>query len=317
MHKVLVTGASGFVGRTIATQLSRQCDVVATGRRANVDLPATYIPVDLARHELGDRFPDNIDAVIHAAGLTGTAAQPGASNLELTRKVVDWAIAGGVRNLIVISTAAVYAPSDEPQQESATCRPASPYGKDKLDAEEYAIRATAATSLRLAILRFPAVIGPVAYGSFSRLIIALMRRRFVMIGKGDNNKSLISVADVAGACTATLDYLDAAPGGDDPHIFNVSGGEMSVRAIIATCCAELHRKPPIRVPRNLVLRPLKLLHAASFGAGPVAKLHAAIGTLLRNDVLDATRFRDLTGFAPGESVEQTLRDMVRYHIEHG
>jgi nucleoside-diphosphate-sugar epimerase len=311
---VLVTGANGFLGQEIIRQLGDDYSLMATGRRLEVatHLDVDYIPVDLLSDDLGGRLPDHTDTILHVAGVTGGGAKEMARNLDMTRRLVDWGINVGVRNLVLISSAAVYAPSDQERTESFACHPQSAYGHSKLAAERYAIAACASAGMRLVILRKPAVLGSTRNGNIARLIGALARHRFVMIGNGSNEKSLISVKDAARACQSAVGrLLDQCP--ENAHrIFNVTGGTMSMMQIIDVVRQELGIGQPLRVPGGPITVPLKFLSALTMGASLFSVPLANIQQFQRNDLLDASLFSENAGIDPVVDIREALREMVRY-----
>lgn len=315
IRTVLVTGASGFLGQAILDRLGGSYDLVATGRRRATELSCRYVSADLMQSNLGATLPNTVDAVLHVAGHARASDAILRQNFEMTRRIVDWAIDSHIPNMIIVSTAAVYADSESPKQETSLCQPRTVYGQAKLEAEQYAAAAASSSKLRLVILRKPALIGPTTIGNVSRLIKSLQRRRFVYPGNGQNFKSLISVTDAAAACGLAIDHLSSNPPEAASRIFNVSGGEMSMQEIIDVCCSELGRNKPTRVPAVIALTPLKLLSAASFGYGPAATILKSIEQFMRTDVLDGSLFNMAMGFAPTHNIDHALRAMVQHHIE--
>lgn len=157
-RRALVTGALGFTGRTLVRQLQRRgYDVTGTSRRRSVD--DAWARLDFSDGEAATALLEHAapDVVFHLSGLARTYGP----DLEAYRRanVLDTealltALAGcraGAR-LVLMSSAAVYAPpADGILSETAALRPASPYGRSKLEMEQRA--GAFAADLSIAIAR--------------------------------------------------------------------------------------------------------------------------------------------------------------------
>jgi nucleoside-diphosphate-sugar epimerase len=150
--RVLVTGAGGFLGRTVAEALERAGHIVLRGARA---LPASA-PSGQAwirhgepwiRHgELGAETRwgtvlDDVQTVVHLAGLAHLSEATGAAdaltrvNVEGTARLASAAVAAGTRRVVLVSSALVHGAVSRgrPFSEEDTPAPASPYAHSKLD----------------------------------------------------------------------------------------------------------------------------------------------------------------------------------------
>ena len=162
--RVLVTGATGFVGSHITKTFVDVGYRVRYGARASSNtrwldgLAVERVPFDLARPETLSRAVKNVDVIVHAAGVT-RARQTGdyhQVNAEGTRRLAAAAAEAGVRRFVLISSLAARGP-DIPSKDGQS-RPASAYGWSKLEAEAY-LRAEEARMDTVA-LRLAAVYGP-------------------------------------------------------------------------------------------------------------------------------------------------------------
>lgn len=204
--KIFVTGATGFLGRTIAphladaghelTLLALPDEKVAADARARVvrgDITdAATLRGKLAGH----------DAVVHLAGAVGygqTFARCNALNRDGTVNIAAAAVAEGVRRFIHMSSVSVYGrvPDVVLDEDARLRKIGDPYGDTKIDAE----LALGALSLRgkldLTMVRPTVIYGPGDDKFLPKLVANLRAGGVRIIGAGDNTVDLVHVADAA------------------------------------------------------------------------------------------------------------------------
>jgi nucleoside-diphosphate-sugar epimerase len=203
---VLVTGATGFIGRHLVAHLVSQGVTVRAVLRPDSPRSAppgtTMVRAPLDAEALLPALTD-VDAVVH---LAGTVASPrvaayGDVNVKGTRAVADAARRAGVRLVHISSQAAAGpAPAASPRSESDPPLPLTPYGRSKLEGE----RVVADTEgLHWTILRPAAVYGP---GDRAMLpLFQLVSRRVIpVVGRRDASFTFVHVRDVITAIAAAL-----------------------------------------------------------------------------------------------------------------
>ena len=146
--RVLVTGASGFVGRHLIRALRDAGHEVAACSRSRVEQPGIFYVVspELGPGEDWTAALAGVDAVVHLAGLaavdgSGSSAELETKyrkvNVEGTRALAKQAAKAGVKHFVFISSLhAVAADSDERLSEQTEPHPVSAYGRSKLVAEK-------------------------------------------------------------------------------------------------------------------------------------------------------------------------------------
>lgn len=220
MIRVLVTGAAGFSGRSIARRLvAAGCAVIAQRRRTELpaDLAAatavTDWPVDLAEPLT---LPDGLDAVVHAAAsspVTGGAMPPDImirDNALATARLVAAAEVAGVPRFVYLSSLSVHGTVAVRSIDAATpIRDPDPYGVSKLMGESV----LAASRLPAVAIRLPAVIGPGADRNWPVQVIGRIRRgETVRIYNADSPfNNVVHVEDLA-EWVADLVRTDLQPG---------------------------------------------------------------------------------------------------------
>ena len=196
--RVAVTGAAGYIGSRLAGRLRRAGhEVLALDREAPAEPAADrFIRCDLCDPDAYADALAGVDLLCHLAAAKGdwgiSDAEYRRDNVTATRTLLACARRAGVRNWIFYSTVSVLGPSDFALDERAPRRPANPYGATKSECEalleDYAREEPAA---RVLVLRPSVVFGPGNPWNTNifRLIDAIERRRFVMIGRGGEVKT--------------------------------------------------------------------------------------------------------------------------------
>lgn len=196
--RVALTGASGFVGRHVVSQLLARGHVVRALYRTAPPAPATGTTVvigDLADANALAELVSDCDVVLHVAGAISARDDAGfhAVNVEGTRAVVKAAVAAHVRRLVHVSSLAARQPS------------LSPYAASKRRGEDVVVEA--ASKLSTLILRPCAIYGP-GDGATLPLLKQLMSRFALLPGRPHQRFSLLQVEDFARVCVAAVEAVD-------------------------------------------------------------------------------------------------------------
>ncbi|MER0240233.1 NAD-dependent epimerase/dehydratase family protein [Fulvimarina sp. MAC8] len=212
--RILVSGASGFVGRLLVSELERAGhDVVVLARSGTPSNERIVVPADLAAlpvDALVERGP--IDAAIHLAALNPDRSDRASqdetallrANRDGTTALAKAAAHANISHFVFLSTANVHRPGDAPISETSPIAPTSPYAHSKAEAEQALADVSAKTGLRLAILR-PAPV----YGTGGRGMIASLSRFAhspfpVPLPTGLAPRSFLSRASLVNAILAVL-----------------------------------------------------------------------------------------------------------------
>jgi UDP-glucose 4-epimerase len=169
--RVLVTGATGFIGRRAVAELEQRHEVVAVAREAPPGA-ADWVEQDLAEPLDLTRLPRRVDAVIHLAqsrryrDFPDGAQDIYAVNVHSTFQLLEWARDAGARTFVLASTGGVYAYSPQPVREDDPIRLANMYFRSKYAAE--VLLGAYADVLRPVVLRPFFVYGPGQRGMLIR-----------------------------------------------------------------------------------------------------------------------------------------------------
>jgi UDP-N-acetyl-alpha-D-quinovosamine dehydrogenase len=310
---MLVLGASGFVGAAAAEAASRAGWMVrcAGGRRPA--RCAEPILVDLADTTSLRSACREAAVVVHAAGLAHVPGAAGrdadfeAVNVRGTAAVVQAAADEGVRRLVLVSSVSVYGDGVGPPggfDETAPCRPTSPYGRSKLAAEGVARDAAARAGLELVVLRLATVYGPGDPGNLARLMRLIDRDRFLWVGTGENLKTLIHVDDVGRALVA------AAAIGAPVGTYNLSAPPVSMASVVTELAKALgHSVPDVRLPGGPCLAVAQLLRI--FGRRG-ASAAASLKKWMADDLFNGGRFEQDFGWRPAISLAEGIGGEVAW-----
>jgi UDP-glucose 4-epimerase len=214
-QRVLVTGGSGFVGRSVVAEFRQQgIDVVVADLKPFPDQDVPTVLGDLTDPEVRDRAvtPD-LTGIVHLAAITSvlkSAEQPQATfdtNVEMTQGLLELARTRGVRQFVLASTNAVVGNVGTATiTEDSPLHPLTPYGATKAACEMLLSGYAGAYGMATCALRFTNIYGPgmAAKDSFvPRLMRAALAGGGVQVyGDGKQARDLVHVADVANAVLA-------------------------------------------------------------------------------------------------------------------
>ena len=213
MTRILVTGASGFVGRAVVADLANAGHAVRAAMRQPADVFARSVEVvavsDLTRPVEWRALLRGMDTVVHLAGIAH--AGPGIAeeaydrvNRLATAELAAAAKAIGIRHLVFMSSVRAQSgpSSDAVLRETDPPKPADAYGRSKLAAEE----AVHSAGVPFTILRPVLIYGSGVKGNLARLIDLARKPWPLPLGLCRNRRSLLARENLIGAIHAALQF---------------------------------------------------------------------------------------------------------------
>jgi nucleoside-diphosphate-sugar epimerase len=308
--RVLVTGATGFIGSATAAALERAGHEVIRAARA---LPAGASPQRWVVHgDIGPATPwqpalAGIDAVVHAAGLAHLPDESAARAAEAfdrvnatgTARLAAAASAAGVRRFVLLSSALVHGwtHAGRPLTEADTPAPQTAYARSKLDAEQRLRDAAGAQgTMSWVVLRPPLVYGPGVKANFRRLMRIAATGLPIPLGAATAPKSFIGIDNFASAIARCLAHAGAAN-----QTFLVCDAETTSTAdVIGRLAAAQGRRAWLPAVPATLLRPA----FAALGRGrDFDRLFAPLA-------IDCQRIRTTLAWTPPVSLDEGLRRAV-------
>jgi nucleoside-diphosphate-sugar epimerase len=312
--KVLVTGASGFVGNALCTHLVlRDFDVVATVQ----NLPDALVPkvnyrivTKICASTDWDDALAGVQTVIHCAARVHVMRDHAQDPLTEFRRVntlgtetLAWAAARcGIKRLVFLSSIKVNgesAPPDAPFDQTSPTKPQDPYAISKWKAEQALTRVAAETGMEVVVLRCPLVYGPGVKGNFLRLLQVMDRGIPLPFALAKNRRSLIYLDNLTSAIATCLTHPAAAAG----KTYLVSDGEDVSTAELIACIAQALGKPSRLWPC-----PLGLIELAGMMTGKSDEIARLLGSLC----IDSSKIRSELDWTPPYTLEQGLAETARW-----
>lgn len=305
--RFLVTGANGFVGRAVCSDLSKRgFSVRAAVRSAKSAVEGLECSVVGAiddktgwQEALGD-----IDVVIHLAARVHVRRDDAEFPLEKFRKVnvagtehlARSAAASGVKRLVYVSSIKVNGEASSGEDkftEMDAPSPQDPYGISKMEAEQALRRVANETGLEVVIIRPPLVYGAGVKGNYAEMLKILARGIPLPLASVENQRSLLYVGNLVDALILCAVHPAAAG-----QTYLVSdGGDISTPELLRQLGVAMGH------PARLFLCPTALLKLAGRLTGKSDQIERLTGSLQ----VDSSKIRSELDWQPPYTVQQGLR----------
>ena len=305
MIKICLTGANGFVGSRLFSELKHVAIFQVAGlcRRLPHDGEGSGLHAvgDLQQAEL-TALLSGVDVLIHVAArahvMKDEVADPLAEyrrvNAEGTLNLARQAVAAGVKRFVFVSSIGVngnintrpFCVDDQPN-------PAEPYAQSKWEAEQGLIQLAAETGMEVVIIRPPLVYGAGAPGNFGSLVRWIEKGVPLPLGAIHNKRSLVGIDNLVDLITRCIDHPAAAN-----QVFLAGDGEdLSTTELLRGVGNAMGK------PARLIPVPAGLLQVGATLLGRKAMAQRLLGSLQ----VDISKTCELLDWKPPYTVEQGLK----------
>ena len=323
---VLVTGATGFIGRHLVERLTHEGHHVRAFVRPTTD--ATWfdpLGVEVVRGDLGDasaveRAVEERRVVYHLAATTESTGllsrrDVQVANIQGAENVALAAVRAGVDRLVFCSSVAVYGRIAKNQliDEQTETNPDSPYGESKVLGEQVVLSARQHDCLPVVVARISTVWGP-GTTSWLGFFRSIASGHFRLIGKGTNYHHIVYVSDVVEGL-----LLCGSVKGVEGRTYILAGSEsVQLRGIVEMIGEEVG---VTRFAANFPAAPLHAYRVLDKLAVALVgrKLPRAdrLAMFLGDRTFDISRARQELGYVPRISTKDTIHRMAEWFRAQG
>ncbi|TVQ81381.1 MAG: NAD-dependent epimerase/dehydratase family protein [Bradymonadales bacterium] len=324
--RLLVTGATGFLGRHLVSRLQglgfeTRCLVRESSSSSPIDaLGAEIYRGDLSDLEFLRQSLENRDILIHCAALVSdwaTVKEIEEANVLLTKRLLQAAKACGIKKFVHISTTDVYGHPGSPSVNESTPLPTSFsnwYAETKRDAEQL----VQASPLDYCILRPATIFGPYSTAMLGEIAKALCFGKMLMLNQGRSIAGLTFVDHVVDAILLIMENPKAKN-----QVFNISDESPVCWRQFLTDLSH-----GLGCPLNVIQLPLPLAKIAGFGLEvSYRQLRSVFGIKSRpllsrqavqilsiDQSFSSQKIKSELGWAPAKTYEMGLKETIDWAL---
>ncbi len=328
--KVLVTGATGFLGGYVVPELARRGhDVTGMVRAQSRDRLGRDSRLEVRVADLTDEkslveATKGMEAVVHLAAyytFFGRKELYDKVTVEGTRSLIRACISNSVKRFVYCSSTEAIGPVESPPADEDTpLRPSYEYGKSKVVAERI-VRDSGAQGIDWTIVRPSGVYGPknvddVAYWFITSFANNSMATKF-LVGGGRNLVQFVHARDVANAFGLVLEN----PGASKRQTYIISDDHPVTYAGLYSLMAELcgRRPPGLSIPRALakaMIAPVEAFNAVAGRSSFMWHLSTVDAVTCDRAFSSAKAAREL-GYIPSVDFREGLKESLDWYRANG
>lgn len=299
--RVLITGATGFVGSALIERVSNFHDTIILVRRKSNRL-STNIQQLVANNIFEADFPNDIDIIIHLAGrahilneqVTDPLTEFRKVNVEGTLQLARQALEKKVKRFIFVSSIGVNGSvtKQQPFTEDSVPQPHADYAVSKLEAEQELKKLFSRSDTELVIIRPPLVYAAHAPGNFARLLKLVATNLPLPFARTQNKRSFVALENLVDFIQVCIEHPNAA----NQTFLVADQNSISTRELVEHLKQGMGKKAHfIYIPQSLMK-----LGAACIGK---SKLYEQLFESLE---VDASKAQKLLGWTAPLSTQQAM-----------
>ncbi|ENM5855480.1 SDR family oxidoreductase [Vibrio mimicus] len=309
--KILVTGASGFVGLRVLTQAHNKGYELVAQSRSQQAYAFEQVLLDITPETDWQSALVGVDCVVHCAARVHQMQETEADvlkayrevNTEGTLNLARQAISAGTKRFIFLSSIKV---NGEQTQAGAAFQwndqniPVDPYGLSKYEAEQQLLALAERTGLDVVIIRPPLVYGEGVKANFLSMMNWVRKQLPLPLGAVRNQRSLVYLDNLVDLILVCCQHPKAAGA-----IFLVSDNhDVSLTTLLKTIAQYMHIRPRLLpIPQTWLQWLLSLLGKPELGQ-----------RLCGNLQLDITHTQKTLNWSPPVSFEQGIKRTVSFYL---
>jgi nucleoside-diphosphate-sugar epimerase len=308
--KILITGANGFVGKLLISDLlKRQCNVVGALRsQGDVHTDVKTVAIgDINAATDWSVALDAINTIVHLAArvhvMNDAASDPLAEfrrvNVDGTLNLGRQAVKAGVKRFIFVSSIKVngeLTQVNKPFTASDIPCPQDAYGISKYEAEQGLLKLASETGLEVVIIRPPLIYGGGVKANFASMMKAVKSGFPLPLGNINNKRSFVYIGNLISLILKCIDHPAAIN-----QVFLVSDGhDLSTTGLLKVCAQSLGAKLRLLpVPQRFLEVAAKILSKENLAQ-----------RLCGNLQVDITKTRQLLDWEPQFTVDEGLKEVA-------
>ena len=316
MNKVLLTGAAGFIGRSLAVEMQKKdFNLVAAVRQQSSSLPENILQAvmgDITPETDWSSMLDAVSTVIHTAArvhiMNDAATDPLAefrkANVDVTMQLAKQSATAGVKRFIFLSTIKVNGEMTQlgkPFTADDSPAPNDSYGISKAETEQALLNLSSVTGMEVVIIRPVLVYGAGVKANFLSMMHWLKRGFPLPLGAIHNKRSLIALDNLVDLIIICIDHPAAAN-----QVFLASDGE-------DLSTTELLQRVGLSLGRHVRLIPVPASFLVMFArlTGKSVLARRLIGSLQ----VDITKTLNTLEWVPPVNVEEAIDKTVKGFLQ--
>lgn len=303
MNKILITGATGFIGSALVERLKSEYRVICHSKTVdNSPSNGDFFQLDINGNSNWKKYLNNVDTIIHLAAVAHNKSNDNnyinEVNVDGTINLASQAAQCGVKRFIFISSIGVLGNSTStPFSELSVPAPHSQYAESKLLAENTLLKIAQESHLEVVIIRPVLVYGVGAPGNFAKLVNLVSKVPVLPFGLCNNQRSFLSVNNLVDFISICITHPNAKN-----ETFCISDGvDVSIREFTDAIATGLDKKL-IQLPISL---PVIKLFASMVGKSEL--IEQLIGDL----TVDISKAVQLLGWQASCSMPEVLSHLVK------